>query len=79
VAPESVLRYLVTHEAVHLAILDHSQRFWLTLQSLCPETDRARQWLAANGTRLQVALGSHCRHNALHPARPSPNEADDIS
>src|SRR5207249_5917726 len=26
-APEFVLRYLVTHEAVHLAIPDHSQKF----------------------------------------------------
>jgi predicted metal-dependent hydrolase len=55
-APDSVLRYLVTHEAVHLAILDHSQRFWLTLQSLCPETDRARQWLAANARHLLTPL-----------------------
>ena len=53
-APEFVLRYLVTHEVVHLAIPDHSKRFWLTVQSLCPETERARQWLCANGGRLYV-------------------------
>ncbi len=40
-APEFVLRYLVTHEAVHLAIPDHSQRFWLTVRSFCPESERA--------------------------------------
>jgi len=34
-APEFVLRYLVTHEAVHLAVPDHSAKFWLTVQSLC--------------------------------------------
>jgi predicted metal-dependent hydrolase len=51
-APDFVLRYIVAHEAVHLAIPDHSSRFWLTLQSLCPETDRARQWLAANARQL---------------------------
>lgn len=56
-APEFVLRYLVTHEVVHLAIPDHSQRFWLTVQSLCPNSERARQWLAANGHRLMVELG----------------------
>ena len=55
-APDFVLRYLVTHEAVHLAIPDHSQRFWLTLQSLCPETERARQWLVANAHRLLAPL-----------------------
>lgn len=53
-APEFVLHYLVTHEVVHLAIPDHSKRFWLTVQSLCPETERARQWLCANGARLHV-------------------------
>ncbi len=53
-APEFVLRYLVTHEVVHLAIPDHSKRFWLTVQSLCPETERARQWLCAHGAQLYV-------------------------
>jgi predicted metal-dependent hydrolase len=51
-APEFVLRYLVTHEAVHLAIPDHSQKFWLTVRSFCPETERAKQWLSANGHQL---------------------------
>ena len=51
-APEFVLRYLVTHEVVHLAIPDHSQRFWLTVQSLCPETERAKQWLCANSAQM---------------------------
>lgn len=51
-APDYVLRYVVTHEMVHLAIPDHSRRFWLTVESICPETDRARQWLAASGHRL---------------------------
>lgn len=53
-APEFVLHYLVTHEVVHLAIPDHSKRFWLTVQSLCPETERAKQWLCANGARLYL-------------------------
>jgi predicted metal-dependent hydrolase len=55
-APDFVLRYLVTHEAVHLAVPDHSRKFWLTVQSLCPETERAKQWLSANGTRLLQPL-----------------------
>lgn len=52
-APDFVLHYIVTHEMVHLAVPDHSQKFWLTVQSLCPDTERARQWLVANGQRLQ--------------------------
>lgn len=60
-APPIVLRYLVTHEATHLVVPDHSARFWLTVQSLCPEAERARQWLAAHGYRLQVELAEVCR------------------
>ena len=55
-APDHVLHYIVTHEMVHLGIPDHSQRFWLTVNSLCPRTDRARQWLVANGQRLMQEL-----------------------
>jgi predicted metal-dependent hydrolase len=53
-APDFVLRYIVTHEMVHLAVPDHSHKFWLTVQSLCPETGRARQWLVTNGHRIQL-------------------------
>jgi predicted metal-dependent hydrolase len=56
-APDFVLRYLVTHEAVHLAIPDHSAKFWLTVQSLCRETEKAKQWLSAYGYRLTVDFG----------------------
>jgi predicted metal-dependent hydrolase len=55
-APDFVLRYLVTHEAVHLAIPDHSAKFWLTVQSLCRETERAKQWLCRHQMQLQVDL-----------------------
>ena len=53
-APEFVLRYLVTHEVVHLAVPDHSAKFWLTVQSLCRETERAKQWLCSRGNDLAV-------------------------
>jgi len=42
-APDFVLEYLVTHEAVHLAGPDHSARFWLLVQSLAPQMERAKQ------------------------------------
>jgi len=51
-APGIVLRYHVAHEAPHLAVPDHSRKFWLTVQSICPETERAKQWLSAHGHRL---------------------------
>ena len=55
-APELVLDYLVAHEVTHLAVPDHSHKFWLTLQSVCPESERARQWLSAHGHHLLVRL-----------------------
>lgn len=57
-APDYVLRYLVTHEAVHLAIPDHSAKFWLTVQSLCRETERAKQWLCRHQAQMQVDLAA---------------------
>jgi predicted metal-dependent hydrolase len=59
-APDYVLRYLVTHEAVHLAVPDHSAKFWLTLRSLCRETERARQWLVAHARELAIDLRAAC-------------------
>jgi predicted metal-dependent hydrolase len=67
-APDFVLRYLVTHEAVHLAVPDHSAKFWLTVQSLCSETERAKQWLSANGLRLAVDLNGICEKVGSPPA-----------
>jgi Predicted metal-dependent hydrolase len=55
-APDFVLRYLVAHEVVHLAVPDHSARFWLTVQSLCRETEPAKQWLRANTQKLTTDL-----------------------
>ena len=55
-APDFVLRYLVTHEVVHLAVPDHSAKFWLTVQSLCPETEKAKQWLSTHYAQLTVDL-----------------------
>ena len=57
-APDFVLRYLVTHEIVHLAVPDHSAKFWLTVQSLCPEMERAKQWLSRHHAQLTVNLAS---------------------
>ena len=36
-SPDFVLHYLVAHEVVHLVVPDHSAKFWLTVQSLCPD------------------------------------------
>ena len=41
-APEEILDYVVEHEVAHLAIHDHSARFWTLLESRCPEYADAR-------------------------------------
>lgn len=55
-APDYVLRYLVAHEAAHLVVPDHSAKFWLTVQSLCRETEKAKQWLCRHHAQMQVDL-----------------------
>ena len=57
-APDFVFRYLVAHEVAHLAIPDHSAKFWLTVQSLCPEVEQAKQWLSRHHAQLTVKLES---------------------
>lgn len=59
-APDYVLRYLVTHEAVHLVVPDHSAKFWLTVQGLCSDTEKAKQWLCRHQGQLQVDLTVIC-------------------
>lgn len=51
-APPEVLEYVVAHELTHLAIPDHTDRFWMTLRSICPESPSASKWLKDNGERL---------------------------
>ena len=64
-APDFVLQYLVAHEVAHLVVPDHSAKFWLTVQSLCPMTERAKQWLSRHHPSLTVDLAS-----VLEPADP---------
>ena len=56
-APPFVLDYLAAHEVAHLRELNHSSRFWAICEALCPETERARAWLSANGAALH-AIGA---------------------
>ena len=60
-APDFVLHYLVTHEVVHLVVPDHSAKFWLTVQSLCPDMERAKQWLSRHHAELTVSLAGVMR------------------
>jgi predicted metal-dependent hydrolase len=51
-APEPVLEYVVRHEAAHLAVLDHSPRFWALVERLMPGYAVPRRWLREHGATL---------------------------
>src|SRR5581483_11603246 len=51
-APERVLEYVVWHEVCHLAVLDHSPRFWALLDRHRPSWREERAWLSRNGATL---------------------------
>lgn len=51
-APKDVINYLIVHECSHLRHMDHSKRFWNTVESVCPRFQELRNWLAENGHRF---------------------------
>ncbi|HWK53512.1 MAG TPA: SprT family zinc-dependent metalloprotease [Hyphomicrobiales bacterium] len=51
-APREVVNYLIAHETSHLRHLDHSPRFWATVEILCPEYRELKHWLGENGHRF---------------------------
>jgi len=51
-APREVLEYVVCHEVAHLKYLNHSQKFWETVEMLYPNHTIPRRWLKQHGDRL---------------------------
>ena len=51
--PAFVLDYLILHELAHLRHMNHSHRFWLEVERLCPEYCAAEQWLKTNRQLLR--------------------------
>jgi predicted metal-dependent hydrolase len=51
-APETVLDYVVWHEACHLRVMDHSTTFWSLVRRHCPDYEDHRRWLRRHGTTL---------------------------
>ena len=47
-APEYVIDYVILHELLHTQVLNHTHRFWVLLKALCPDCDKAINWLNAN-------------------------------
>jgi len=53
-APEAVLDYVVRHEACHLAVMDHSPRFWALMARVMPRYEAPRRWLREHGATLAL-------------------------
>jgi predicted metal-dependent hydrolase len=53
-APYEVLEYVVCHEVAHLLHHNHGPAFWQVTAFLCPEHEKARQWLRSNGASLHA-------------------------
>lgn len=51
-APREVVNYLIVHETSHLRFLNHSDKFWQTVASVCPGYKDLRDWLTDNGHRF---------------------------
>jgi predicted metal-dependent hydrolase len=51
-APEAVLDYVIWHEVCHLAVMDHSPRFWALVARHCPDHRAQAAWLRRNAGTL---------------------------
>ncbi|SHK42527.1 M48 family metallopeptidase [Desulforamulus aeronauticus] len=53
-APVPIIDYLVVHELAHLREMNHSKKFWLLVESVCPAYKAHRQWLKEHGAELTL-------------------------
>jgi predicted metal-dependent hydrolase len=53
-APEQVARYVAAHEVAHLAQMNHSARYWATLERLMPGYPEPKRWLKEHGESLTL-------------------------
>ena len=53
-APAEIVDYVVEHEVAHLAVHDHSERFWALLAERCPDWRERERWLRRHGHALRL-------------------------
>lgn len=46
--PDSVLRYVIVHELVHLRIRNHKKIFWKNVEKIFPAYKKSKNWLKEN-------------------------------
>jgi predicted metal-dependent hydrolase len=52
--PDTVRRYVLIHELMHLRRLDHSRHFWRLVSNACPDYKDSRRWLRENRHAMEV-------------------------
>ncbi|MCR5303362.1 MAG: M48 family metallopeptidase [Lachnospiraceae bacterium] len=50
--PENIKDYLVVHELCHRREMNHSKRFWATVEEYIPDYRDCEKWLKKNGESL---------------------------
>jgi len=50
--PPFVRDYIILHELAHLRHMNHSEKFWQEVASLCPEFESAERWIKVHGRQL---------------------------
>jgi len=53
-APLEVIDYVMIHELTHLAVLDHSPRFWRLVEQVDPEYKKHKEWLASYAPVVEI-------------------------
>ena len=53
-APESVMDYVIEHEAAHIEVRDHSKNFWALMDARVEDWRDSRLWLKRHGTTLRL-------------------------
>lgn len=53
-APPEIMDYVIVHELAHIAVPNHSARFWQKVGTLFPDHRRARLWLNKNHAAMDL-------------------------
>ena len=49
-----MLDYVAAHEVAHLRHMNHSAKFWATVEETLPNMAKGRAWLTAHGRELMA-------------------------
>ncbi len=52
--PNRIVDYIVVHELCHRLEMNHSKRFWKTVESIIPDYKECEKWLKENGNLIMA-------------------------